>query len=268
MPGSPDLLLHSWLRPEAMLHFWLVLMRVTGLVISNPLLGNETTPAPVRVALCLLLSLMLAPWHPSPAASAATMPRDLWQLAILAIPELALGLLLGFVVNLMFSGIQAAGEVLSIQIGFTLSSVLDPITKQTVPVLGQFFFYFAFVVFLCLNLHHVLIAALHQSFIAVPLGGIWPSPALLLDRILILSGQVFTLALMAASPVLGLMLVVEVALGFVARVMPQLNVFVVGLPFKIVVGLLGLLGAAPMLAESLQQLLAGLARQWLGLYGR
>ncbi len=252
----------SLLTVQTVIAFLLILFRISGMIVSAPLLNNPSIPAQSKIGMALALSLILFPLH----SNNLVVPTDLIQFTVLGFQEIVLGLLLGFAANLVFISLQMAGEFISVQMGLSISSALDPITGTQTPTIGQLFLYFAILIFLTLNIHHALILGVHHSFEWVPLGNFLSHGGLMTERFVRLSSEMFILALMVGVPVMGIMLLTEVALGFMAKVMPQMNIFMVGLPLKVAVGLLTILVCMPYLAELLGNRYADLVQQLTRLY--
>jgi flagellar biosynthesis protein FliR len=246
--------------------FLLLLTRTTAMLTSSPFFSNQSIPNRIKLLLGLGLSMVLFPLHAMAAPSQAALPTDLVQLSVMVAQELAIGLLLGFSASLVFNSLHMAGELLSMQMGLSVANVLDPATKTNVPLLGQLYFYFGVMVFLCLNLHHGLLLVLNASFKVLPLGDSWllaganhshiahsvfAHPGILVDRMLLLTGNIFVLGMLLALPVVGLLLITEIGLALVNRVMPQMNIFVVGLPIKIMVAILGMMLTVPSISNLL-----------------
>lgn len=150
--------------------------------------------------------------------------------------ELLVGIIIGFITLLTFAVIQLAGRFVDMRMGFAIVNVADPIHGTTLPLMGQYKNILATLIFLSINGHHILIRAVHDSFLIVPPGSI-----VLTNRALSLiirkSSDLFLLAFKVALPVIATLFIVDLILGFMARTMPQLHVFVVGLPIKITLGL-------------------------------
>ena len=223
----------SLLTVPTIVAFLLVLIRISGMLVTAPILSQRSIPAQAKIGLAFTVSLILFPLH----ASHLVIPTDLIQFAVIAGQELILGLMLGFVATLVFTSLQMAGEYISMQMGLSISSVLDLVSGTQVPALGQLYFYMAVLLFLSLNIHHALILGVEKSFSKIPVGEFVTSGGVMAERFITLTGDMFTLALMIALPVMGILLVTEVCLGFMAKVMPQMNIFMVGLPMKVGVGL-------------------------------
>lgn len=257
----------SVLTVNTVVAFLLVLFRISGMLVSAPLFNMRAIPPQAKIGLAFAMALIFFPLH----MGGLMVPTDLIQFALLAIQETLIGLLLGFTANLMFLAIQMAGEFISVQMGLSVAQVLDPVTQTNSPVMGQFFFYLAAILFLTLNIHHGLIVGIDKSFQWLPLGqfvggeGALSGGALTV-RLMKLTADMFLIALAIGLPVMGILLLSEVALGFVAKVMPQMNVFMVGIPLKVALGLLVIMISLPLVGEVLGHQYANLVQVLLGLY--
>ncbi len=223
----------------------LVLMRCTGFVVAAPLFGHRGLPAPVKAALAVGLAVALAP-------AAAIAPGA--SPALLAAPlELLIGLTFGFLLSLGFHAIEVAGRLISLQLGLSLEAVLSPTSDGSSTALDPFFAVLAGTVYLALNLHAEAVRVLGHSFAAFPIGGSWPIDLwLLVGRVAVMA---IDLGTRIALPVTLVLLLVELFVGIVARAIPQINVFILGLPAKLLIGLGAIALASPTLAAGAGQVL-------------
>ena len=217
--------------------FLLVLARIAGLVVAAPLFGHLLVPLRVRAALALVLTAALVSVvTPGPS------PTGLLSLAGAVGLESALGVIMGLVAQFVFAGVMLGGQVAGMQMGFGMASLIDPQSHAQVTVVAQWQELLALLVFLVLDVHHLLLRALLASFQAIPPGGLGIGSAGLAG-VLTLAGDVFSLGVRVAAPVLLVVLLTNAALGVLARTIPQVNVFVLGFPLNVGVGLV-VLGAA------------------------
>jgi flagellar biosynthetic protein FliR len=216
---------------------FLVLMRCTGLIMTAPIYGHHAIPRLVKMGLAAMLTIALAKSAGEHAGSMSL---------LLAAPlELGIGLTLGFILSMGFQAFELAGRVISIQLGLSLGSVFSPTQEESSTAIDPFFSILAGLLFLALGLHLQVIHVLANSFVVYPVGGGWP-----LD--LASTGvQTITLGLelgvRVALPVALVLLLVELAVALLARAIPQINVFILGLPLKMLVGLAVLALALPTL---------------------
>lgn len=219
---------------------FLVLMRTTGFVVAAPLLGHRAIPGQVKAGLAAVLAVGIAR-----SASVAPSPVPFW----LAAPfELVVGLALGFIVGLGFHAVESVGRLVALQLGLSLAPVFDPVRGDTGSAIDPLFAVLAGLLFYALDLHLAMLAALGDSFARLPLGGGWPGEvgryaAGLAAVALELGGRI-------ALPLALVLLMAEVAVALVARAIPQVNVFFLGLPVKLLAGLAILVAALPQLAAS------------------
>lgn len=224
--------------------FILVLMRSSGIFFLTPVIGSRNVPARVKIGLSFFLAIVAFPFVKLPALVSLDSPIT-YMLAIGK--ELIVGLLIGYVGLLFFSAILIAGQIIDLQMGFGLVNVIDPMQQIQVPVMGQFKYLIGILIFLIVNGHHWFIVALSRSFELVPIGTFSFKPRLTMSAISSFS-EVFVLALKIGAPIFGTLIMVDFALGIVARTMPQMNVFIVGFPVKIAVGLFTFILILPFLS--------------------
>jgi flagellar biosynthetic protein FliR len=216
---------------------FLVMIRCTGLVFAAPIFGHHALPTLVKFGLAAALAIALAP---GAGATAGSMP------VILAAPlELVIGLSIGFILTMGFEAVEVAGRVISLQLGLSLGAVFSPTTESSSTALDPFFSVLAGLVFLAMNLHLAMVKTLANSFVVYPVGGGWPAD------IAAMGAQTVALALelgvRVALPIALVLLLVELAVALLARAIPQINVFILGLPLKMLVGIAVLAMAIPSL---------------------
>jgi flagellar biosynthetic protein FliR len=236
--------------PTQLTTFLLVLARIAGLVIAAPMFGHLLVPARVRAGLAAILALALTPALAS--ASTAQPPDSMWTLAGALVVESALGALIGFVAQLVFAGVQLGGQMAGMQIGFGMVNLVDPQSQSQITIVAEWQNLFTLLVFLVLDVHHLLIAALFETFRTAPPGEIaMAAPGL--RAAVGLAASIFTLGVRVTAPVLIALLLSNATLGLLARAVPQLNIMVVGFPVNVGVGLLVLGAMMPFLYRLLAQ---------------
>lgn len=213
--------------------FLLVLVRLTGMFFLSPIFGRRNLPNYFKVGFCFMFSLIVAQSVPVPDLSAYT---TLTSYAVLIGKELLIGLMMGFISYMVFSSIYIAGQLIDMRIGFGMVSVFDPITNVQIPISADFYVVFATLFMLLTDAHHLLIQAMVNSFSILPIGrAAFSGP--LLKQIVDLFTNVFSIGFKIAAPVTAVILITDLALGIISKSMPQLNVFQLGMPIKIIVGL-------------------------------
>jgi flagellar biosynthetic protein FliR len=241
--------------------FFLVFLRTGAFLMAIPMLNASSVPVLFRLALALGASLLLFPALPPGLPPA---PVDVLSLAAAAAGELLIGILAGLAIRLIFEGVQLAGELAGYQMGLAIAEVIDPASEDQVAILSQFMSLLATVLFLLINGHHGFIRTLVESYQLVPPLGFHANGAVL-DRLARLTAEMFIIGLKAGAPVVVALLLATVAFGLVARVVPQMNIFVVSMPLNIGLGLFFFGLSLPHIAGYLGQLFGGVARNALGL---
>lgn len=228
--GLPDAGL-SWATSALLLS-----LRMSAILLMTPILHAFGVPVTVRVLLVLGLSVVLSAGYVVPAS---LLPADLGSLLQTATREIALGATLALGILLAFGAFAVAGRLLDVQIGFGIAQVFDPLSQTQVPFLTSVFNLLAALVFFLVDGHHALLRAIAFSLEQFPLGHPWPLQETI-GSVLKQAGALFTLGFGLAAPVVFCLFLVELALGVVARNLPQMNMLVLGIPVKIIAGLLAL----------------------------
>ncbi|MBP7249721.1 MAG: flagellar type III secretion system protein FliR, partial [Selenomonas sp.] len=213
--------------------FLLMLTRCSGIFMIAPFFGSLNIPVTIRAAAAFAFTLVLFPVVDGLGTVAA--PPSVWAFAGSVLAELFIGWLIGFVAYVCFSAIHMAGKVMDMQVGFAVVNVMDPTSGQQIPLIGSILYNLGIIVFLVTNGHHVIITALAESFRMVPLAAMQPNLSLTMLLVDFTNG-IFVTGMKIAMPVTFAILLVNVALGILARTMPQMNIFVVGIPLQLMVG--------------------------------
>ena len=240
-------------NPSDMLSFFLTLFRFSVVLFLLPFFGGATIPNPVKAALVLILSLALWPQLSFPA----TMMPTGWNIVIMFLGELILGLILGMLVNFLFAAVQLGGQIIGFQMGFAMVNVVDPITGTSNAVSAHFLYMCTMLTFLVLNGHLYLLKAVGMSFDYIPPGTLLLQPELA-DDIFHFSNMMFTLAIRIAAPVMAALFLVDLALALISRAAPQIHVLVLGFPIKITVGFFFLAFIFSIMAQYVGDYLSGL----------
>jgi len=225
------------------------LTRILGLVAAAPLFGHASVPNQVKVLLGVLLALIIAPTVP---AVPAVDPMS-WAGLLILVQELLIGLAMGFAMRLVFAAIEYAGELASNVMGFSFASFFDPTTQGRSAAISQFLSMVATMAFLAVNAHLVLLAALSESFTSLPISSSPISLAAPLE-LARLGSRIFSAGLQLSLPIIAALLITNVALGILTRAAPQLNIFGIGFPITLGVGMLTLSVALPYLNTPIQNL--------------
>jgi flagellar biosynthetic protein FliR len=242
----------AWLTPL----LW-PFLRALALFTALPVLGTRTVPTLVRIALAAFIAIAAQPTLPEAPAVALDSPEAL----LLVAQQLVIGLSLGFAVRLVFAAVEFAGELIGLQMGLNFAGFFDPISAGTATAASRFFGTMVAWLFIVANGHLLVIAALVQSFSAFPVG---PEPFAFLREVQPQrwGAEIFSTGLWIALPLITMLLFVNLVLGAVSRVAPQINIFAVGFPVTLGVGLLGLLLTLPALATPFTMTLERLLEQF------
>ncbi|GJM43971.1 MAG: flagellar biosynthetic protein FliR [Gemmatimonadota bacterium] len=224
--------------------FGLLLGRAGGLVSMAPFFGERLVPRKVKILLVAALAFLMVPLaevHP-------TAPEALSTIVFALIGEISIGVAMGFLAQLLILAFNMAGEIISYQMGFAMAAFMDPTQPFRQTVMGRWMWMCAMALFLTLGGHHFLLRALRFSLQQLPPGQAFLSNADV-SALTRFSADAFGTALQMAAPAVGVLLLTSMALGILARSVPQMNVFIVGFPLKITAGIVGLAWALPYLAE-------------------
>lgn len=229
--------LAAWLAPL----FW-PFVRVLALFSALPVLGQRMVPVRVRVGMAALIVLAAQASLPPMPAVALDSPLAF----LLVLQNVLIGLTLGFAVRIVFAAVEFAGELIGLQMGLNFAGFFDPASGGQATASSRFFGTIVALLFIVINGHLLVVAAVVQSFHAFPVG---PEPLALLRTLApqAWGSEIFALGLWIALPLVAMLLFVNLVLGLISRVAPQINVFAIGFPVTLGVGLLGILLTLPMM---------------------
>jgi len=215
--------------------FLLIFSRVVAFIATLPIFSYRNIPNPFKIGFAFFVSLITVSTIEIP-----TLPIDL-AYVLLLFKEVMIGLTIGLIATLILTIIQIAGGFIDFQMGFAIANVMDPQTGAQSPIIGQYFYTFALLFILASDGHHLLINGVIASFKFINLDQLvnFSSQNFIMSVIMMLS-QMFLIAFQMAIPIVGSLFLVDVALGIIARTVPQLNVFVVGIPLKITVSFIAI----------------------------
>lgn len=241
---------------------WWPLPRISGLFLAMPVVSSAMMPMRVRVIFALVLALLVAPMIPESLSFLHFQAVHV----LYVFDELLLGLLMGFVLQLVFQVFILGGQVIAMQTGLGFATMVDPASKASVPLISQFYLMLVTLTFLALNGHLAILDALMGSFQHLPPGQIHSSLSAI-GAVLAFSGWMFKEAVLVALPAISALLIVSMSFGVMTRVAPQLNIFSLGFPMTLLMGMviisISLPGVAAQIADSLEQgmlLIKGLLR--------
>lgn len=213
--------------------FLLVFVRMTGLFVIAPVFGRRNIPTYFKIGFSLFLAIIMMNTIKTQNISQYD---NIYSYGFLIIKEFLVGIVIGYVSYLFFTSIYLAGQFIDMQIGFGMVSVLDPVSNIQIPVTANFYSIISTLIFLMINGHHSLINALFESFNILPLGSAVFDTRLLND-LTSMFGNMFVVGFKISAPIIASILIADVLMGVIAKTMPQMNFFVVGMPLKIIFGI-------------------------------
>ncbi len=214
--------------------FLFVLTRTSGIFFISPFLGSMNVSARVRGVAAVALAIILFPVVVKESVVQA--PATVIMFAFTVAKELFVGWLIGLVGYITLSAVNMAGKIMDMQVGFAMVNMMDPTTQQQTGLIGTFLYNLTVIYFVVTNGHHVIISALAESFRVIPIDAmVWNTslPQFMID----LTAGIFLNGMKIAMPVTFAILLTNVGLGILARTMPQMNIFVVGIPMQLMIGI-------------------------------
>jgi len=219
---------------EQFQNFLLCLARVIALVAAIPAFAGNQISGRIKIGLAVATALLLfpsmAPYTPKVAFTVA-------EFGILVVNEVLLGLMIGLVAQLVFTAVGFGGTVIGYQMGFAAANIFDPQTTQQISVMSQFVNILALIAFLSLDIHHYFFKVIVESYTLLPPGFLDFSQGAV-QQLTQMGSHMFVLGIKFSAPVLALLLITNLVLGILARVFPQLNVFMLSFPLNIGISLL------------------------------
>ncbi|MDR3362496.1 MAG: flagellar biosynthetic protein FliR [Desulfovibrio sp.] len=240
--------------PAVVLSLLLTIMRVSIVMFMLPVFNTQNIPLLVKAAATLVISMGIWPHLTLPAVPFPDHPFDV---ILMLLGEVFMGLCLGMAVNFLFMGIQAGGELLGFQMGFSMINFVDPLTGNQTGATAFFLWMVSLLVFLALDGHLYMMKGFAASFTLAPPGGVFVGQTLFW-QILHLASQIFVLALKIAAPVMVALFMVEVALALAARASPQMHIMEFGFPIKIGVGFFFVGMLLVVMSDNIEQFVSGL----------
>ncbi|MES2742116.1 MAG: flagellar biosynthetic protein FliR [Pseudomonadota bacterium] len=225
------------------------LSRILGLIAAAPLFGNTSVPASVKVSLGILLALIIAPTVPAlPAADPLSMAG-----LLIVTQEMVIGLAMGFSIRIVFAAMEMAGEISSLTMGLGFATFFDPLSRGRSSAISQFLALLATMAFLAANAHLVLLSALAESFVSLPIsaGTVNGGGFRLMAE---WGGKIFSAGVQISLPIVAALLLTNIALGILTRAAPQLNLFGIGFPITLGVGFIVISMVLPYLSVPIQNL--------------
>lgn len=240
----------------AQLQAWLVLflwpfVRVAAFIMACPLLGHSSIPNQVKIGLAAMLAVVMAPSMPP----MPDVPIYSWVGVGILVEQVLIGVALGFVIQIMFTVVQAAGEFVGLQMGLAFATFFSPDTGTNTMILSRLLYFVTLLMFLALNGHLITIEILSTTFTTLPIAsmslnaGAW-------DLLVRFGSTIFIAGMLLALPLMGSLLIINLSLGILNRTAPQFTVFSIGFPMSLTAGLFLLMVLMNDLGKFLQGLFA------------
>ncbi len=235
----------AWLSPV----LW-PFLRVLALFTSAPVFSMRVIPVRTRIGLAFLVAVCAQAVLPEqPVISLNSR-----EAAGAVVQQVGIGLAMGFAVRLVFAAVELAGEIIGLQMGLNFASFFDPASNAQVSAVARFFGNISMLLFVVINGHLMVLMAVVKSFDSFPVGGNFLQ-AIGQMRLHELGASLFSSALWIALPMIALLMFVNLTLGIISRVAPQMNIYAVGFPVTLTVGMLGITATLPMLEQPMLALL-------------
>ena len=218
--------------------FLFILVRTTGIFVIAPVLSRNNIPMIMKIGLSLLVTYILLPVV---TTGIEIQYNNILELFFIIINEFLIGITIGFIGFIYFSTLYLAGTIIDTEIGFGMVNVLDPQMRTQVPIMGNFYTIIVTLLFLIADGHHFIIETLVYSYNLLPIGFKFTVGDGMVYKLTTIMAEIFILAFKFSAPILITIFIANLVLGILAKTMPQMNIFIVGMPLKILIGLLTIL---------------------------
>ena len=243
--------------------FLLAFTRIMIILAQIPIFGAMTVPSTYKIGFGILVTLIALPWQPLLPPETPAIPVLTYALAV--IQEIIIGLLAGFAATLTFGAFQIAGRLMDAVSGFGAAQVFNPALGEMQSPLDTIFLEVVFLFFLIINGHHTFLLGLQRTFTYLPVMS--PIPALSADRLFTMTSELIRVGFQMALPVMAALIMTDLALGLIARVAPQVQVFFLGLPLKVFIGMVGLMVTISILMPVMGDLFRKLGGRMIQILG-
>ncbi|MCW2277927.1 flagellar biosynthetic protein FliR [Heliophilum fasciatum] len=233
----------------------LIIVRVSGIMLLAPIFNQRGFSTLGKAGTSFFLALIV--FFSLPAEKLPPVPSELFPYALTVVQEALLGVAIGFILQFVFSAIMIAGQMIDVQLGLGIVSVIDPLWGGQAPISGNFLQLLALLIFVIFDGHLLIVKALIESFHTIPITqALWGQvdAGAMADYMARVFSGVFLTGIQLAMPILAVTLITDFALAIVARTVPQLNIFVVGVPLKLLVGLAAMWVLIPFYLDALDKL--------------
>lgn len=210
--------------------FLLIFSRVVSVLWLLPVFSSRAISVPFKAGVSLLIAYLLF----DSIGVHRSFSNDPYLLFLVIMKEVFIGLAIGFSVKMLFMAVNVAGEIIAIQSGFSFARFMDPLSMTQATVIEQLKNLLAMMLFLAMDAHHILVRAVVASFRDVPIGSVTIQESFC-QFLITISGRVFVTGFKIGAPIIVTLMFVEIALGMLSRMIPQINIFIEGVPLKILI---------------------------------
>ena len=242
--------------------FLLALTRVLAIFAAIPIFGGPTIPLQIRGIFGIVITLTIFPWQATPVSDEAI---ALFPFALMIAQELIIGFIAGFAATLTFAAIQIAGEMIGFGTGFNSGRVLNPAFGESSSTLDQFFIMLSMLFMLVTNGHHLIIYAISKTFSVIPLNS--SLTGIPVQNVLTMASKLISAGFQISLPAVGSLIMADITLGLLAKVAPQVQVFFLGVPLKIALGLLAVTITLSLYNQVIIDLLNNIGDRMISLLG-
>ena len=212
--------------------FVLILMRMASFIAVAPFFNTANTPNRLKIGFSFVMTMLVYSLHPDMAVEYS----GVIEYAVIVLKEVAVGLLLGAMTSFCVQIIMFSGKMIDMDIGLAMAQIYDPTTRMQVGIIGTFYYYMLMLLLIITGMHRYLVAAIVETYNVIPIGGINPG-ATIYTTVVQFMADYFVIGFRIALPVFAAILLLNCILAILARIAPQMNMFVVGMQLKIFVGI-------------------------------
>jgi len=231
--------------------FCVLFLRAASFIFTAPIIGSRNVPAMVKAGLSLAIAIVVYPVIPH--QQLGQVPPNLPVFAMVVIREVIIGMAIGYGARLVFDGVQFGAQYVAFMMGLGIANVLDPQSEAQIPIIAQMEGVIAFILFISIGGHLWFISAFHDSYAILPTGGFKLVSGTWVLYIVKMVGRLFVIAMKVNAPIWAALLFTQVCMGIMARMIPQINIFIVGFPLQIAVGFFVLAFSLNVLATVLER---------------
>ena len=227
-----------------------VFARVLGMFLIAPVFGSRNFPRQAKIGFVFFLTMIMMP---NVQISESMDLSHLSSLFIYIANEMLIGFSIGTVASIFMNFVYTAGNLIDRNLGFSMVSVISPMDESQMPITSNLFYLFVTLIFLTTNMHHMLLEGIYHSFVEVPIGSFFN--VFIVNHLVEILQISFVIGLQISAPFIIVIMVANIILGLLSKAMPGMNVFMVGMPFKILIGLTLLLVLMPYYSNAFTNIL-------------